>query len=74
MNFKKGDVFTHPVRIDVDWTPGPGQKWADGPKAECIVTAVRGNQVYYKYVAYQNGKAAFVTTISSLANLMEAYK
>lgn len=36
-----GRTFRHQHLLDTDWTPGPGQKYADAPKAVCHVTAVR---------------------------------
>lgn len=72
--FVRGDTFTHPTMLDTSWKPGPGQKYADGPKAQCRVTRTRGESVYYAYVTSDGTPGGrFVTTQSALNALMEAY-
>ena len=43
----KGTVFRHQRLLDPSFTPGPGERYADAPKAVCRVTATRGGLVYY---------------------------
>lgn len=38
MTAKKGDQFTHLHALDPSWNPGPGEKYADGPRAKMVVT------------------------------------
>lgn len=51
MTFRRGDTFTHGRLLDVDWQPGPGQKYVDAPKAVCVITKVDGDSVYYRTAA-----------------------
>jgi hypothetical protein len=44
-----GFRFTHRTLLDLSWTPGPGQKYADAPKAACTVTRVTAGMVWYGY-------------------------
>jgi hypothetical protein len=53
----KGDTFTHKTKIHPDYRPAPGQTWRGGPKAECVVTAVRNGAVYYAYAGETRGMA-----------------
>lgn len=46
---KRGTEFTHPSMLDPDWMPGPGQRYADAPKARCVVTTVRRGTVWFRY-------------------------
>ena len=43
-----GTIFRHARLLDPDWTPGPGERYADAPHAVCRVTATRGGRVYYR--------------------------
>lgn len=43
-----GFGFTHESRLDPDWVPGPGQKYADAPKLRMRVTRVTAGGVYFK--------------------------
>lgn len=45
--FKRGTIFRHGRMLDPNWKPGPGQKYADAPKAVCRVTGVRHGAVYF---------------------------
>jgi len=73
-NFNVGDVFTHPTMLDTDWTPGPGQKYKDGPNAKCKVTRVANGVLYYGILDV-NGELGghFKTTQDALDSLMQAY-
>lgn len=44
---RPGVRFLHARTLDPEWTPGPGQRYADAPPAECRVTAIRQGRVYY---------------------------
>ena len=46
---KQPILFTHLRWLDVDWKPGPGQKYADAPKARMQVTRMTKYAVYYRY-------------------------
>lgn len=48
MTLRPGTVFRHARLLDVEWTPGPGERYADAPRALCIVTATRGGRIYYR--------------------------
>lgn len=54
---RRGFRFTHRTLLDTQWKPGPGQTWRkDAPLAECVVTSVRGESVYFTYAsAYDAG-------------------
>lgn len=47
MTIKKGDRFVHATQLDLNWKPGPGQKYADAPKRIMTVTYTRGDSVWY---------------------------
>jgi hypothetical protein len=42
-------TFTHLRTLDPAWQPGPGQRYADAPKARCRVTRMTKTTVYYSY-------------------------
>ena len=42
-------TFTHRHALDLDWKPGPGQKWKDAPKAQMRVAKMTDTTVYYTY-------------------------
>lgn len=44
---KAGMVFRHRRILDPAWKPGPGQRYADAPKAVCRVTRVVAGTVWY---------------------------
>lgn len=44
---KRGDRFEHARQLDLTWTPGPGQRYADAPHAVCTVTRVAQGLVWY---------------------------
>lgn len=44
-------LFTHLRILDPDWKPGPGQKYADAPKAQMKVTRMTMTTVYYRYAS-----------------------
>ena len=46
----KGAVFIHDTFLDPGWIPGPGQKYADAPKATMKVFKVDSFTVWYGYV------------------------
>jgi len=50
---KRGQRFTHPYMLDMDWRPdvAAGEKYADAPHAECVVTSVQALAFYYDYVS-----------------------
>lgn len=56
MEIRVGDSFVHDSYIDPDWTPEPGQKWADGPKARMLVTKVTSLTVWYASTPRRNAK------------------
>jgi hypothetical protein len=67
---KPGTTFVHRHKLDPTWTPGPGQRYRhDAPHAECVVTATRGDTVYYGY-ANTEPRGRFSMT---LANWEEHY-
>lgn len=49
MKPRPGDLFRHATFLDPYWKPGPGERYADAPRAVCQVTAVRKGQVFYTY-------------------------
>jgi len=49
--WRKGDRFTHRSFVDPEWTPGPGERYADGPRALCEVTRVAGGTVFYRFAS-----------------------
>ena len=72
MAIKKGDRFVHPHMLNLEWTPGPGQKLAkDAPHAVMEVTKVAGRCVYFGYAG--SGSGGFVTTQEALKNVLRAY-
>ena len=48
-------TFTHASMIDPTWTPGPGQRYADGPKARMRVTRATRDTVWFGYAASDSG-------------------
>jgi hypothetical protein len=44
-------TFTHKHLLTLGWIPGPGQRYGDAPKAECVVTRMTSTAVYYRYAA-----------------------
>jgi hypothetical protein len=44
---KAGQRFRHARQLDVTWQPGPGQRYADAPKATMVVTRVAAGRVWY---------------------------
>ena len=44
---RPGDRFEHARQLDLSWTPGPGQRYADAPPAVCAVTRVAQGRVWY---------------------------
>lgn len=58
---KPGMEFTHDRFQDLDWRPGPGQKYADAPLARMKVTARRNGWVYYTYANAPTNKGAWHT-------------
>jgi len=62
---KRGQRFTHPHRLDVDWRPNAaaGEKYTDAPHAECIVTRLARGQVYYSDA---DGLGRFTSPLSVL--------
>lgn len=46
---KRGDEFVHQSILEPTWTPCPGQKYGDTPKARVRVTSVQGAQVWFTY-------------------------
>ena len=55
----RGTVFIHDRFIDPGWAPGPGQKYADAPKASMTVTHVTKGLVYYCYTGFYPTTAAW---------------
>lgn len=45
---RPGMRFQHARQLRTDWTPGPGQRYADAPKQTMEITAVRTGRVYYR--------------------------
>jgi hypothetical protein len=62
---KRGQRFTHPHRLDIDWRPNVagGEKYADAPHAECVVTRVACGQVYYSDA---DGRGRFTSPLATL--------
>jgi hypothetical protein len=52
-------LFTHLTHLDLDWVPGPGQKYRDAPKAPCRVTRMTKLAVYYTYASATSNRGAF---------------
>lgn len=52
-------LFTHLHHLDLDWKPGPGQKYRDAPKARCKVTRMTSLAVYYSYASEPTNHGAF---------------
>lgn len=46
---KRGFEFTHTRMLDPRWKPGPGERYADGPKAIMVITRVTKHTIYFKY-------------------------
>lgn len=55
-------AFTHKRLLTPGWTPGPGQRHADAPKAECRVTRMTKLAVYYTYASAPTNRGAFCMT------------
>jgi len=55
----KGVIFLHDTFLDLGWTPGPGQKYADAPKASMQVTHITATRVYYCYAGTYPAHAAW---------------
>lgn len=66
MNIKKGYTWRHKHYLEPDWTPGPDQKWRDGPKALMRVTSVIRGLVYYTFADSPNNKALFKIDIEQI--------
>lgn len=49
MDVRKGETFVHDRLLDTDWKPGPGEKYADAPKALMVITRTTSDQVWYGY-------------------------
>lgn len=45
----KGAVFIHDTFLDPGWIPGPGQTYADSPKATMKVFVATSGTVWYGY-------------------------
>ena len=69
---RRGDQFTHLRSLDLNWTPGPGQLYVDGPKARMVVTAVRNSRVYYAY-AEPTERTGYGSSWEPLDRFMEQY-
>ena len=50
---KPGARFTHASFLEPGWVPSKGQKFADGPKAEMVITATTSTLIYYRYANVQ---------------------
>lgn len=48
-------TFTHLRILDPAWRPGPGQRYADAPKARMRVTRMTATTVYYTYADAKPG-------------------
>jgi hypothetical protein len=66
MKIEPGREFTHPTKLDPDWRPEPGQRYADAPKARCVVTSVRGAVVYYRYATDRTPHGKFKALATNL--------
>jgi hypothetical protein len=62
---KRGQRFAHPYRLDTGWRPNvaAGEKYADAPHAECVVTRVARGQVYYSDA---DGRGRFTSPLTAL--------
>ena len=69
---RRGDTFTHLSSLDLNWTPGPGQKWADAPLARMRVTAVRQGRVFYGY-AEPTDRTGYGSSWEALDQFMARY-
>lgn len=63
---KRGDQFTHDRKLDLDWKPGPGEKYKDAPKARMRVTRVTNNTIWFTYASSEGtgwflGRKVFVS-------------
>lgn len=47
---RKGMRFEHARQFDTTWTPGPGQRYADAPKAIMEITRVATGTAWYRPV------------------------
>lgn len=52
-----GQTFTHARYLDPTWTPAPGQRQSDAPKARCTITRATPTTVYFGYAG--TGKGGF---------------
>lgn len=43
-----GRRFRHKRQLDPAWRPGPGQRYADAPKRELVVSRITRSRVWYK--------------------------
>jgi hypothetical protein len=65
-------VFTHPSRLDLDFQPGPGQRYTDGPHVTCVVTSVRGGVVRYRYASSPSTRGVFIADATTVAAIVAA--
>lgn len=61
LQIRPGMQFTHDRFQDLDWRPGPGQKYADAPLARMKITAHRNGYVYFTYANDPANKAGWHT-------------
>jgi hypothetical protein len=45
---RRGMRFVHARQLDTTWRPGPGQRYADGPKQVMEITRVATGTAYYR--------------------------
>lgn len=50
---RPGYEFTHQTVLDPSWQPGPGQRYADAPKARMVVTRATRTTVWFGFTAHR---------------------
>jgi hypothetical protein len=66
---KRGERFVHSRQLDLNWVPGPGQRYADAPNAVMSVTRVSVGRVWYG----RGASAAWVIDIERLPEIVKEW-
>lgn len=61
----KGQVFIHNNMPDPYWKPSRGQKEEERPLAIMVITSVRNNKVYFRYIDDISKSAKFSMSIDN---------
>lgn len=67
---RAGFRFVHPSILDPNWTPGPGQKYADAPRATMRITRRSGQSIWFGYDP--DGPSIYKTTVTALVNVINS--